>query len=228
MWVEPKPIGINNHSRRSNIFSSDEKKYLGGPKTSLMHTICVVCCWRSNFRLVIVAPLAVKINAPGTPSSFKRGCYPACYNQPLLQPAPVSPILRILNTTFPLLMSQRLVLESNVSTSFPASSPRTPDYTNTDVVKMHAVLSFIGLRSLVGSCKYSAESMSVRLLEVRSCQFPHANIQCDYVFSAITSSLYKFEYISYQVNTAFNIAISSIMLKNHNGKNRVIIMKIPC
>ena len=91
MWVEPKPIGISNHSRRSNIFSSDEKKYLGGPKMNLMHTICVVCCWRSNFRLVIVAPLAVKINAPGTPSPFKRGRYPACYNQPLLQPAPVSP-----------------------------------------------------------------------------------------------------------------------------------------
>ena len=61
---------------------------------SLMHTICVVSCWRSNFRLVIVAPLAVKINAPGTPSSFKRGRYPACYNQPLLQPAPVSPTFR--------------------------------------------------------------------------------------------------------------------------------------
>ena len=91
MWVEPKPIGIYNHSRRSNIFSSDEKNYLRGPKMSLMHTICVVCCWRSNLRLVIVAPLAVKINAPGTPSSFKRGRYPACYNQPLLQPAPVSP-----------------------------------------------------------------------------------------------------------------------------------------
>ena len=58
---------------------------------SLMHTICVVCCWRSNFRLVIVAPLAVKINATSTPSSLKRGRYPACYNQPLLQPAPVSP-----------------------------------------------------------------------------------------------------------------------------------------
>ena len=92
MWVEPKPIGIYNHSRRRNIFSSDEKNYLRGPKTSFMHTICVVCCWRSNFCLVIVTPLAVKINAPGTPSCFKRGRYPACYNQPLLQPAPVSPI----------------------------------------------------------------------------------------------------------------------------------------
>ena len=80
MWVEPKPIGIYNHSRRSNIFSSDEKNYLRGPKMSFMHTICVVCCWRSNFRLVIVTPLAVKINAPGTPSCFKRGRYPACYN----------------------------------------------------------------------------------------------------------------------------------------------------
>ena len=92
MWVEPKPIGIYNHSRRSNIFSSDEKNYLRGPKMSFMHTICVVCCWRSNFHLVIVTPLAVKINAPGTPSCFKRGRYPACYNQPLLQPAPVSHI----------------------------------------------------------------------------------------------------------------------------------------
>ena len=91
MWVEPKPIGIYNHSRRRNIFSSDEKNYLRGPKMSFMHTICVVCCWRSNFCLVIVTPLAVKINAPGTPSCFKRGRYPACYNQPLLQPAPVSP-----------------------------------------------------------------------------------------------------------------------------------------
>ena len=91
MWVEPKPIGIYNHSRRSNKFSSDEKNYLHGPKMSLMRTICVVCCWRSNFRLVIMAPLAIKINAPSTPSSLKRGRYPACYNQPLLQPAPVSP-----------------------------------------------------------------------------------------------------------------------------------------
>ena len=111
MWVEPKHIGIYNHSRRSNIFSLDEKNYLRGPKMSFMQTICVVCCWRSNFRLVIVTPLAVKINAPGTASCFKRGRYPACYNQPLLQPAPVSPMLWVM-----LVGLQHRTLSSKLST----------------------------------------------------------------------------------------------------------------